>query len=175
MKAAKPKFASLPDDATIDTVTLDQALVMLSLPRTLGETPEGQTVKTNIGRFGPYVQVDTTYASIKPPLDPFTITLEEGLQLYQEKLEYEANKYIARFDSGIDVMNGRWGPYITNGTKNAKIPQDTDPKTITEAQAQEMLEAAPAKGARRRTATATKKAAPRKKTATKKKAAPKKN
>lgn len=145
----KPDFAPLPANTTIDTVTLEQALVMFQLPRTVGQTDpdkDGNTmdIKANIGRFGPYVQVDKTFVSIKP-LDPHTITLEEAKQLYADKLQKDADKYIAEFSSGIKVVNGPYGPYITDGKKNAKIAKDTDPKSITEAQAKKLLSEAPAK------------------------------
>lgn len=141
---AKPDFAPLPAETTIDTVTLEQALEMFKLPRLVGQTEQGEDIKANIGRFGPYIQVGKTYVSIKP-LDPHTITLEEARQLYAEKLEKDANKYINEFASGIKVVNGPYGPYITDGKKNAKIPKDTDPKSVTEAQAKKILAEAPAK------------------------------
>jgi DNA topoisomerase-1 len=141
---AKPDFAPLPAETTIDTVNLEQALEMFQLPRLVGKTDKGEDIKANIGRFGPYIQVDKTYVSIKP-LDPRTITLEEARQLYAEKLEKDANKYINEFAGGIKVVNGPYGPYITDGKKNAKIPKDTDPKSITEEQAKKILAEAPAK------------------------------
>lgn len=145
----KPTFAPLPAGAKIETVTLEQALEMFKLPRVVGKTKDGKEIKANIGRFGPYIQVDKLFVSIKP-LDPHTITLEEALELYDAKLKAEAEKNIADFGDGIKVLNGRYGPYITDGKKNAKIPKDTDPKSITHAQAKELLEKAPAKKARRR-------------------------
>lgn len=144
----KPKFAPLPDDATLNTVTLEQALEMFKLPRTVGHTEDGKEIKANIGRFGPYIQVDKLYVSIKP-LDPFDITETEANKLYKEKLEKEANKYIQQFKSGISIINGPYGPYITDGKKNARIPKADDPKAITEDQAKEMLDKAPAKGKKR--------------------------
>ncbi len=140
----KPDFAPLPAETTIDTVTLEQALVMFQLPRIVGQTDKGVDIKANIGRFGPYIQIDKTYVSIKP-LDPHTITLEESLQLYADKLQKDADKYINEFASGIKIVNGPYGPYITDGKKNAKIPKETDPKSISEAEAKKMLAAAPAK------------------------------
>lgn len=148
-KEEKPKFAPLPAGARIETVTLEQALEMFKLPRTVGETADGKTIKANIGRFGPYIQVDKLFVSIKPE-DPHTITLETALELYEAKLKSEAEKNIADFGDGIKVLNGRFGPYITDGTKNAKIPKDTDPKQVTHEQAKEMLAASPAKKSRRR-------------------------
>jgi len=176
----KPRFANLPEGMTIDTVTLEAALEMFKLPRVIGQTEDGQDIKANIGRFGPYVQVGKLYASIKEPDDPFTIGLERALELYAEKLKQEAEKNIAIFDSGIKVLKGRYGPYVTDGKKNVTIPKDVDPTTVTEEQAKEMIENAPEK--KRRGATAkkgaataaakkTRKAATKKKAPAKKKAA----
>ena len=144
----KPRFAPLPKGAKIETVTLEQALEMFKLPRVVGQTEDGQDIKANIGRFGPYIQVGKLFVSIKPE-DPHTITLEKARELYAAKLQAEAEKNIAEFPDGVKVLNGRFGPYITDGTKNAKIPKDTDPKTITHEQALELLKAAPAKNTRR--------------------------
>ena len=152
----KPRFAPLPKGAKIETVTLEQALEMFKLPRVVGQTEDGQDIKANIGRFGPYIQVGKLFVSIKPE-DPHTITLEKARELYAAKLQAEAEKNIADFGDGVKVLNGRFGPYITDGSKNAKIPKDTDPKAITHEQALELLKAAPAKTSRRgRTATKSK-------------------
>ncbi len=144
----KPVFAPLPQGARIESVTLDQALEMFKLPRIVGQTKDGKEIKANIGRFGPYIQIDKLFVSIKPH-DPLTITLDEALQLYADKLKTEAEKNIADFGDGIKVLNGRYGPYITDGTKNAKIPKGTEPKDVTHDQAKELLANAPAKKARR--------------------------
>jgi DNA topoisomerase-1 len=148
----KPAFAPLPAETTIDTVTLEQALEMFKLPRLVGKTDDGQEMKANIGRFGPYVQVDKTFVSIKP-LDPRTITEEEARALYVEKLAKDAAKHINEFASGIKILNGPYGPYITDGKKNARIAKDLDPAKITEAEATKILKEAPAKkrGFRRKT------------------------
>ena len=145
----KPDFAPMPSGAKIDTVTLEQALEMFQLPRLLGTTEDGVEIKANIGRFGPYIVVDKLFVSIKP-LDPHTITLEEARKYYAEKLKAEAEKNIADFGDGIKVLKGRFGPYITDGTKNAKIPKDVEPKSITHEQAKELLDKAPAKKGRGR-------------------------
>lgn len=145
----KPRFAPLPKGAKIETVTLKQALEMFKLPRIVGQTEDGQDIKANIGRFGPYIQVGKLFVSIKPE-DPHSITLEKARELYAAKLEAEAAKNIAEFPDGIKVLNGRFGPYITNGTKNVKIPKDTDPKTITHEKALELLSATTAKPTRKR-------------------------
>lgn len=167
----KPQFAPMPKGFRVDTVTLDEALKAFKLPRLVGETPEGFPMKANIGRFGPYLEVTNPetktrlFVSIKP-LDPHDITHEQALELYAEKLKAEAEKNIADFGDGIKVLNGRYGPYITDGKKNAKTPKDTDPKTITHEQAKQMIAEAPeAKGRFARRGAAKK--APAKKTATK--------
>jgi len=156
-KDDKPLFAPMPAGKKIETVTLDEALLAFTLPRVVGETAEGVPIKANIGRFGPYIQIDKLFVSIKP-LDPHTITLEEARELYAAKLKAEAEKNISDFGDGVKVLNGRFGPYITDGTKNAKIPKETDPKTITHEQALQMLKDAPAakKGRFTRRAPATK-------------------
>lgn len=146
----KPRFAPLPKGAKIETVTLEQALEMFKLPRVVGQTEDGQDIKANIGRFGPYIQVGKLFVSIKPE-DPHTITLEKARELYAAKLQAEAEKNIADFGDGVKVLNGRFGPYITDGTKNAKIPKDTDPKTITHEKALELLSKTAAKPTRKRT------------------------
>ncbi|MBF1023643.1 MAG: type I DNA topoisomerase [Candidatus Nanogingivalaceae bacterium] len=163
----KPRFAPLPKGAKIETVTLEQALEMFKLPRIVGQTEDGQDIKANIGRFGPYIQVGKLFVSIKPE-DPHTITLEKSRELYAAKLQAEAEKNIAEFSDGVKVLNGRFGPYITDGAKNAKIPKDTDPKTITHEQALELLKAAPAKPARRGRASTKSSKSPRKSSRTKK-------
>jgi len=139
----KPKFAPMPAGRKIENVTLEEALYAFKLPRLVGQANDGQDIKANIGRFGPYIQVGKLFVSIKP-LDPHTITLKEALELYAAKLVAEAEKNIADFGDGIKVLKGRFGPYVTNGAKNVKIPKDQDPKTITHEQAQELLAAAPA-------------------------------
>jgi len=163
----KPRFAPLPKGAKIETVTLEQALEMFKLPRVVGQTKDGQDIKANIGRFGPYIQVGKLFVSIKPE-DPHTITLEKARELYAAKLQAEAEKHIAEFPDGVKVLNGHFGPYITDGTKNAKIPKDTDPKTITHEQALELLKAAPAKPARRGRSSAKPSKSPRKSSRSKK-------
>jgi len=140
----KPRFAPLPAGTKIETVTLDEAIEMFKLPRTVGQTKDGKDIKANIGRFGPYIQVDKLFVSIKP-LDPMSITLPEAVELYEAKLKTEAEKNISDFGDGIKVLNGRYGPYITDGKKNAKIPKDVVPKDITHEQAKKMLNEAPAK------------------------------
>lgn len=167
-KDNKPQFAPMPVGKKIDTVTLEEALKAFTLPRLIGETAEGLPIKANVGRFGPYIQIDKLFVSIKP-LDPHTITLDEARELYAVKLKTEAEKTITDFGDGTKVLNGRFGPYITDGTKNAKIPKNTDPKTITHEQALQMIKDAPvAKKGRFTKRTTAKKPTTRKQTPAKK-------
>jgi len=185
--ADKPKFASLKATQRMDTIRLADALELFKMPRTLGHTANGEVVKVAIGRFGPYVQYGAkNYVSIKTD-DPYTIELPRALELIKEKQELDANRLILDFpEDGIQVLNGRYGPYITDKVKNAKIPKDRDPKTLTREECRELIAAAPMRpkrGAFGRPAakTATKtaaaaapvapKTAPAKKTAVKKSAA----
>lgn len=152
----KPDFAPMPEGVLLEEVTLEQALEMFKLPRLVGTTEDGKDIKANIGRFGPYIQVEKLYVSIKPH-DPMKITEEEARELYAKKLEAEANKYIQIFDkSGIKIVNGPYGPYVTDGKKNARIPKATDPAKMTEAEAKELVDKAPAK--KKRVVRRTKKA-----------------
>ena len=145
----KPQFAPMPRGAKIETVTLEQALEAFKLPRLVGQTDDGQDIKANIGRFGPYIQVGKLFISIKDH-DPHDIDLDTAKTLYAEKLKAEAEKNIADFGE-IKVLRGRFGPYVTDGKKNAKIPKDIDPTTLTEADAKKLLDEAPAKSARGKT------------------------
>jgi len=164
-KENKPQFAPMPAGAKIETITLEQALHAFQLPRVVGQTADGKDIQANIGRFGPYIKIDKLFISIKPH-DPHEIDLITSLELYEAKLKTEAEKNISDFGDGVKVLNGRFGPYVTDGTKNAKIPKDVEPKNITHDEAKKMLDEAPAKKGKRRT-PAKSKAKP--KTATKKK------
>lgn len=148
----KPEFAPLPKGTKIETVTLEQALEAFKLPRLLGETDDGKPIRANVGRFGPFIQIGTKTKTTKPLYvslkedDPHDITLERARQLYKEKLETEAAKNVADFGDGIKILNGRFGPYVTDGAKNIKVPKDTDPKEVTHEQAKSLLkEAKPSK------------------------------
>jgi DNA topoisomerase I len=140
----KPAFAPMPDGRTVETVTLDEALEMFKLPRLVGQTADGHDINANIGRFGPYIQVGKTYVSIKP-LDPMEITLDEAREKFETKKEQDKNKYISEFDNGTKVVNGPYGPYVTDGKKNARIPKDVKPESITAEKAAEMIAKAPAR------------------------------
>ncbi|HEY9051544.1 MAG TPA: DNA topoisomerase I, partial [Gammaproteobacteria bacterium] len=151
----KPQFASLRPGQRMAEITLDIALDLFQLPRKLGVTPEGEEVTTNVGRFGPYVKFNNSFVSIKKELqnqgvDPYNITLEQALELIKEKKEFEANRFIKAFeDAGIEVLNGRYGPYITDGNKNAKAPKDKDPAKLTLEECQKLLAEAPERKGRK--------------------------
>lgn len=140
----KPQFASLPEGTTLETVTLTQAVEMFKLPRVVGKTKDDKEIIADIGRFGPYIKVDNIFVSIKDH-DPFKIKEEEARKLYKAKLAKEAKKHIQTFPSGLQVLNGMYGPYVTDGKKNAKVPKEKDPKKLTEKAAQKLLDEAPAR------------------------------
>ncbi|MEJ2137953.1 MAG: DNA topoisomerase I [Gammaproteobacteria bacterium] len=168
----KPKFAGLKPGQKLATISFEEAMELFKLPRKLGETPEGEKVSASIGRFGPYVRYADKFVSIRGE-DPYTITLEAALEFIKQKKIDDANKLILDFpDDGIQVLNGRYGPYITNKEKNARVPKDREPNTLTLEECKELLEKAPFRGKRGKKKVA-KKAAEKKKT-TKKKAAKKK-
>ncbi|HSW79038.1 MAG TPA: type I DNA topoisomerase [Candidatus Babeliales bacterium] len=145
--ADKPVFAPLPEGSTLDDITLEQALPMFKLPRTVGKTKEGEEITANIGRYGPYVQVGKIFASIKGH-DPMKITEEEAKKLIAAKQKQERERVIADFGK-IKVLRGPYGPYVTDGKTNAKIPKEIKPETITEEKAKKMIAEAP-KGPKRR-------------------------
>jgi DNA topoisomerase-1 len=120
---------------------------MFKLPRIVGQTNDGKNIMANVGRFGPYIQVEKLFVSIKPH-DPQSITIKEALDFYEAKLKQEAEKNIADFGDGLKVLNGRYGPYITDGKKNAKIPKGTKPESITAEEAKKLLADAPIKSKR---------------------------
>jgi DNA topoisomerase-1 len=158
----KLQFASLRPGQSMHTITLEEALELFKLPRKLGHAENGDEVSVGIGRFGPFVKQGSTYASLKPEDDPYTIELPRALQIVQEKLELIANRIIKDFGNGVQVLNGRFGPYITDGEKNARIPKDQEPKALTEQQCLELLAAAPVKKGRFGKKTAPAKAAAKK-------------
>ena len=176
----KPRFASLIGEQTPETVTLEQVLELFRLPRDLGETPQGEPMLVGIGRFGPYVKYGDKYVSIRDD-DPYTIGAERALELVEEKKREDEKKLILNFaDEGICVLNGRYGPYVTDGAKNASVPKDREPSELTLEECRELIANAPArrrtskkgaakKGARKKSA---KKSTAKKSTA--KKAPPKK-
>jgi DNA topoisomerase I len=184
----KPRFAGLRPGQKMNDITQEAALELFKLPRKLGETPEGLAVSASVGRFGPYVRYGDKFVSIRGDDDPYTIQLPRALELIEEKKIADANRTIRDFpDDGIQVLHGRYGPYITDKARNARIPKDRDPLSLTLEECKELLAAAPLRGARgKKKKTAAKsavgeeasvaKAAPaRKKAAKKKKIARKKS
>ncbi|MBT3348832.1 type I DNA topoisomerase [bacterium] len=141
----KPRFASLPAGASLKTITFEQSLKMFDLPRVVGKTPEGEEITANFGRFGPYIKIGKLFISIKPH-DPLSITEKDALEMWEAKKKSEAEKYIQTFEKpDIQVLNGRYGAYITDGKKNAKIPKDKDPKKLTLKECEKLIKDAPAK------------------------------
>ena len=172
----KPRFAGLRPGQKMDSITLEEALELFKLPRELGVSPEGEQISANIGRFGPYIKYDSKFVSLKADEgdDPFTVTLERALELVAEKKEFDANREIKVFEgTDIKILRGRYGPYITDGNKNARMPKDVeDPASLDLKTCEELIEKAPLPKSRRKKAAVKKKAAPKK--AAKKKAAKKK-
>ena len=165
----KPKFASLRQGTSMHTITLEEALPLFDLPRTLGEMDD-KPVTVAIGRFGPFAKRGDTYASLGKEDDPYKISFERAVELIRAKEEMIANRTIKTFEgTDIQVLNGRYGPYITDGEKNGKIPKDRDPASLTQAECEALLaEGKPVrKGGRFGKKTAAKKA-PAKKAAAKK-------
>ena len=168
----KPKFAGLRPGQKMTDIDLETAMELFKLPRKLGETEDGLPVSASVGRFGPYVRYGDKYVSMKED-DPYTVELPRALELIAEKIKADAERLILDFeDHGIQVLNGRYGPYITNKEKNARVPKDREPKTLTLEECIELLAAAPVRGRRGKKKTAKKKVA--KKKAAKKKVAKKK-
>jgi DNA topoisomerase-1 len=135
----KPTFASLRPTQSLHTISLADALELFKLPRSLGEDA-GETVSVGVGRFGPFAKRGTSYASLKPEDDPYTIELERALFLIREKEEIAANRIIKQFDgTTVQVLNGRFGPYISDGEMNGKIPKDREPASLTLEECQALL------------------------------------
>lgn len=125
----KPRFAQLPADKSMETITLDEALELFKLPRTVGEF-EGKSVTIGAGRFGPYVLHDKKYVSIPKDEDPLALTLERAIELIESKRKAEEERHLKKFDEDpkLEVLNGRYGPYIVYDGKNYRIPRDLHPK-----------------------------------------------
>ena len=145
----KPKFAGLRPGQKVNDITLENALELFKLPRELGATPDGLPVSASVGRFGPYVRYGDKYVSIRGEDDPYTIELPRALELIEEKKTADASRIIQDFeDEGILVLNGRYGPYVTDNAKNARVPKDREPISLTLDECRELLAAAPERGRR---------------------------
>ncbi len=165
----KPKFASLRPEQSIFTLQLPDALKLFELPKDLGEL-EGKPVMVAIGQFGPYVKHGDTFASIPKEIDPYQIELDKAVELIHGRREYLANRFIKTFDgTEIQILNGRFGPYITDGAFNAKIPKDREPASLTQDECEALLaEGKPVRKFGRAAKKATKKAVAKKTPAAKK-------
>ena len=176
----KPLFAGLRPGQKMDTITREEALELFKLPRQLGSTPDGDLVSANIGRFGPYVRYGDKFVSIRED-DPYTIALPRALEIIEEKKILDAKRLIQDFpDAGIRVLDGRYGPYVTDGKKNARVPKDKEggaeatrarAEKLTLDECKAMIDAAPERKGRRgfKKAGGKKKTAVTKRTTTSKK------
>ncbi len=142
----KPRFAQVPKDKSIETITLDEALELFKLPRLVGDY-QGKPVEIGSGRFGPYVKYDGKYASLPKGADPMSVTLEESVELIRQKEEQEAKRHLKSFgqDPKMEVLNGRYGPYISYDGKNYRIPKNLHPQAaeLSYDQCKEIVENAP--------------------------------
>ena len=144
----KPQFAQLPADKRMDEITLDEALELFKLPRTVGQF-EGSDVVIGAGRFGPYVLHNKKYTSLPKTEDPMTVTLDTAIKLIEEKRQQEAQRHIKQFDEDakLEILNGRYGPYIAYDGKNYRIPKAQHDKAaqLTYEQCMEIVNATPVK------------------------------
>ena len=142
----KPRFAQVPKDKSIETITLDEALELFKLPRLVGDY-QGKPVEIGSGKFGPYVKYDGKYASLPKGADPMSVTLEESVELIRQKEEQEAKRHLKSFgqDPKMEVLNGRYGPYISYDGKNYRIPKNLHPQAaeLSYDQCKEIVENAP--------------------------------
>ena len=153
----KPRFAQLKKGQTIDSITLEEALSLCALPRTLGEL-DGEEVSVGSGRFGAYIRQGKTYVSLPASFDPLTVTLEEAQQLLSAREEQQANRHIKSFDEDPDlqVLNGRYGPYISSHGTNYRLPKGVNPEELTFEACQDIIaKAAEAPSKPKRAARAT--------------------
>lgn len=141
---AKPQFASLKPSQRIESMTLEDALELFKLPRSIGEF-EGTEMMAALGRFGPYIKHNNTFYSLKKEDNPLTIVQERAIELILEKRKVESERLIKSFPENeeVQVLNGRWGPYIVVGKKNVKIPKDKEPQSLTLEECLQLAENAP--------------------------------
>ena len=154
----KPRFAQLAKGLTLETITLEEALESFKLPRTLGDFEE-KTVVVGVGRFGPYVRHNNAFVSIPKGTDPMSVTLEDAIALIQAKREAAENKVIKIFEEepGLQILNGRYGPYISYEKKNYKIPENVEPKDLNLEACFKVIELQKAKGENRKSRYSAKK------------------
>ena len=154
----KPKFAQLPKGMALETITLEEALECFKLPRTLGDFEE-KSVSVGVGRFGPYVRHNNAFVSIPKGTDPMSVTLEDAIALIVSKREAAENKVIKVFEAepGLQILNGRYGPYISYEKKNYKIPENIDPNDLNLEACFKVIELQKVKGETRKTRYSKKK------------------
>ena len=154
----KPRFAQLAKGLTIETITLEEALDAFKLPRNLGEFEE-KTVAVGVGRFGPYVRHNNAFVSIPKGTDPMTLSLEEAVELIKAKREAAENKVLKTFEEepNLQILNGRYGHYISYEKKNYKIPENVDPKDLNLQACFKVIELQKIKGETRKVRNSTKK------------------
>ena len=146
----KPRFAKLRTDQNISTITLEEALELFKLPRTIGQFDDDDVI-ANIGRFGPYILHQKKFTSIPKDMSPYTIKLDEAIELIEAKRKADAERLIADFpDEGIQILKGRWGPFIKKGKENYKIPKGTEATDLDLEAVLKIIEEAPEKKPRRR-------------------------
>ena len=135
----KPRFAGLRHDQVLETITLEEALELFRLPRDLGFTPEGEEVSVGIGRFGPYIRYGSKFVSLKDA-DPHTVGLSQALELIAAKKQADLDRILRTFEgTDVQILKGRWGPFITDGKKNARIAKDREFESLTLAECEEAL------------------------------------
>lgn len=154
----KPRFAQLVKGLSMETITLEEALDAFKLPRTLGEY-EGMPVVVGVGKFGPYVRHNSTFVSIPKGTDPMAVSLDEAVEMIQTKRETVVNKVIKTFENDPDmqILNGRFGPYIAYQKKNYKIPEMVEPKDMDLEACFKVIELQKAKGETRKSRFSSKK------------------
>lgn len=138
----KPKYAGLMKSQSLSDITLEEALELFKLPKVLGEY-DGKEIRVAIGRFGPYVQNGSLFASIPKGEEPLSVDLARGIELIEAKIKADKEKFINTYEheiGEIQILNGRFGPYIKHAKKNYKIPKDQDPKKLTVEQAVELIQ-----------------------------------
>ena len=165
----KPKFAGLRPGQKMDKITLEEALELFKLPRDLGSTDEGEPIQANVGRFGPYLRYGArNFVSLKE-VDPLDVTREQALELVADHKQMLRERVIKSFaEAGIEILKGRYGPFVTDGQTNASVPKDIEPESLDLEACRTLLAEAPTRGRFGRKKTATKKKASKKKASKKK-------
>ena len=151
------KYASLDKGQLIETITMEEALQLISLPRTLGEY-NGNQVICSKGKFGPYIKYGSSFVSLKRGLSPYTVTLEQAVAMIEENEQKQIKKDIKSFpEHDIEILNGRYGAYLKHNGENYKLPKDSDPEALTLEECLKIIEGGPVakKATRAKAATKT--------------------